>query len=205
MPVLRRFAFGKVTSVLKADGSPYEDDAWRLSYVEKPGLILFYESFNLHPGQYFLYLYPYCDDHLQTYFHSSCGNLSIAGNSYTLKTQNSIYKAAEDPLCLSAYEKMDVMLNSGTISYRESISDVAEFDSGDKSKSMYAIYLRNMTRNLPDDLLAAIMSLRQSREVQKVSEEIDRALDNGQISPDQARYLNNKYVNFERIGRDYYV
>ncbi|MEE5991063.1 MAG: hypothetical protein V3G41_10335 [Lachnospiraceae bacterium] len=115
MPVLRRFAFGKVTSALKADGSLYEGDEWRLSYVEKPGLVLFYESFNLHPGQYFLYLYPYCDDHIQTYFHLSCGDLSIAENRYILKTQNSIYKAVEDPMCLSADEKMDVMLNSGMV------------------------------------------------------------------------------------------
>lgn len=205
MPVLRRFAFGKVTSVLKADGSSYEGDEWRLSYVGKPGLVIFYESFNLHPGQYFLYLYPYCDDHLQTYFHSSCGDLSIAGNRYTLKTKNSVYRAVEDPLCLSANEKMDVMLNSGILSYEESTSDMAEFNSGDKSESLYAIYLRNMTQHLPADLLSAIMHLREDSDVQQVSTEIDKALENRQISSDQARYLNNKYVNFERIGRTYYV
>lgn len=123
MPVLRRFSFGRVTSVVRADGSPYEEDAWRLSYVNRAGLLLFYESFNLHPGQYFLYLYPYCKDHMQTYFHSSCGNLSIIGRNYVLKTGNSIYMAEENAMCLSADEKMDLMLNSGTISFEEAMTD----------------------------------------------------------------------------------
>lgn len=115
MPVLRRYGFGEITSVTKADGTAYEKDADRLTQIGRPGLVLFYESFHRCPRQYFLYLYPYCDDHIQTYFHLSCGDLSIAENRYILKTQNSIYKAVEDPMCLSADEKMDVMLNSGMV------------------------------------------------------------------------------------------
>ena len=59
-----------------------------------------------------------------------------------------------------------------------------------------------MTRHLPDDLLSAIMNLKYNGDVQQVSAEINKALENRQISSDQARYLNNKYVNFERTGRN---
>lgn len=204
MPVVRRFGFGKITSIRKADGMPYEQDAFRLEYVDKPGLVLFYESFNKCPGQYFLYLYPYCEDHLQTYFHSSCGDLAVNRKEYTLRTGQSIYMVQEDPMCLSADQKMDVMLNSATISFPEAESEMEEWRL-DKTRSLYSVYIRHMTKDLPESLLSAIADLRSDGDIQKVSEEIDRCLHDGRISSDQARYINNKYVNFSRIGRDYYV
>lgn len=205
MPVMRRFAFGEITSVTMSDGKQYDSDDFRLSNVNKPGLVIFYESFNRCPGQYFLYLYLYCDDLIQTYFHSSCGDLAVDDRKYTLKTRQSIYKIVEDPMLLTADEKMDVLLNSNSIlSMNEAMAEVAESEL-DKTRSQYSVYISRMTRNLPKTLLSAVFNLYNDGDVQKVSEEIDTALSNGSISPDQARYLNNKYVNFSRTGRNYYI
>lgn len=202
MPVLRRYGFGEITSVTKADGTAYEKDADRLTQIGRPGLVLFYESFHRCPGQYFLYLYPYCADNMQTYFHSSCGNLSGNVFRYTLKTAQSIYTVKEDPMLLSADQKMDVLLNSGTITKEEGTAIMEECRKN-KNVSAYSIYVRRMTRNLPESLYDVLMD--EDSDNQVISDEIEDAFHDGSISPDQARYLNNKYVNFSRHRTYYYI
>lgn len=113
MPVVRRFGFGKITSVTKADGTPYDKSEFRTAYVDVPGLVLFYESFNKFPGKYFLYLYPYCEGHTQTYFHSSCGDLAVDGHRYTLRTANSVYTAQDDPFACLLMQRWICCLTPG--------------------------------------------------------------------------------------------
>ena len=205
MPVLRQYGFGQITSVIKADGAPYTEGEMRLGYVGRPGLVLFSESSHKCPGQYFLYLYPYEDGMIQEYFHSSCGNLSYDRHHYTLKTGQSIYTVDESPTLLTGDEKMDVLLNTATLSLSEAQNCVAEYNQHKDSQSLYSIYIRRMTKELPDRLKVMILSPPDTIDSQEVSCEIDKDLSMGLISPDQARYLNNKYVNFDRTGRTYYV
>lgn len=202
MPVVRKFGFGRITSVTKADGTPYDKSEFRTAYVDVPGLVLFYESFKKFPGKYFLYLYPYCEGHTQTYFHSSCGDLAVDGHRYTLRTANSVYTAQDDPLCLSADAKMDLLLNTRTISMEEGLQEISE-QHENQGRGLYSVYLSRMTRGVPEHLRSLILD--PDRDTDAISVEIDRCLEQKLISPDQARCLNNKYVNFERTGRTYYV
>jgi hypothetical protein len=36
MPVVRKFGFGRITSVTKADGTPYDKSEFRTAYVDVP-------------------------------------------------------------------------------------------------------------------------------------------------------------------------
>lgn len=97
---------------------------------------------------------------------------------------------------------MDLLLNTRTISMSEGLAEISE-QHENQDRSLYSVYLSRMTREIPEHLRLLILD--SDRDTEAISVEIDRCFEQKLISPDQARYLNNKYVNLERTGRNYYV
>ena len=79
-------------------------------HLNIPGLIFVYESHNKCPKNKFVYLF-YDNDCTITYFHTSCGNVSINDKKINFFSDNSGYEFVIDEKCLDETKKKEILLN----------------------------------------------------------------------------------------------
>ena len=122
MPKIVEFTYGKlIRTVNKNTGLLYSD--WRSVFVNRPGLIVIFESEQKVPGRHFIYFYPHDTNSFFTdpeviafgpaYFHTSIGKVSKGQNRIFIDTKNSKYTFVTGEFGLNDLDKRILLYYAG--------------------------------------------------------------------------------------------
>ena len=116
MPKLVKSCFGKLANIKDIQtGQSYPESDWRMSHVDKPGIIVVYESLRQAPGKYFIILYHDEDiwDPDMKYIRTSCGDiLEDTEDELYIRTFNSEYLFLLGDFGLDENRKATLVMNA---------------------------------------------------------------------------------------------
>lgn len=108
------YFFGIIDSVRKDDGSEYPENDVRTQYINRPGLIVLYDSEKRFPGETVMWIYFFKKDLDFPYFHTSFGILDPDIENLLI-TKNSVYHFTAKSTGLTSEQKEDLLINTGTV------------------------------------------------------------------------------------------
>lgn len=106
---------GILRAASDAEHRPYAD--WRSPYLDKPGLILVFES-DSKPGKYAIYFFLLEPNN--SYMHTSLGSLQIHDGVIHIETQHSIYEYEISPACITE-EYLPVLISNANRYFKEKL------------------------------------------------------------------------------------